>query len=100
MAWSGFVRNALLALGVVAMSAPPVEAVEIVGGAQAPAQISDGWLTQVRNVRHGGGGARHAGAHRPVIVQAAHTGRATAPAASIDRPPTVRRSIVPAIARR
>ena len=59
MAWSGFVRNALLALGIVAMSAPPVEAVEIVGGAQAPAQISDGWLTQVRNVRHGGGGARH-----------------------------------------
>ncbi len=65
MAWSGFVRNALLALGVVAMSAPPVEAVEILGGAQAPAQISDGWLTQVRNVRHGGGGARHGGAHRP-----------------------------------
>ncbi len=33
MAWSGFVRNALLALGIVAMSAPPVEAVEILGGA-------------------------------------------------------------------
>ena len=100
MAWSGFVRNALLCARFGGIGAPPVEAVEIVGGAQAPAQISDGWLTQVRNVRHGGGGARHAERTGRSIVQAAHTGRFIARAACIDHPPTVRRSTVPAIARR
>ena len=64
MGWTGFLRNALLTLALAGFSAPPVEAVEFVGGAQSPAQISDGWLTQVRNVRHGGG-ARHGGTHRP-----------------------------------
>ncbi len=64
MGWLGFVRNALLTLALAGLSAPPVEAVEIVSGAQPLAQISDGWLTQVRIVRHGGG-ARHGGTHRP-----------------------------------
>lgn len=66
MSWTGFARNVLLTLALAGFSAPPVEAVEIVSGAQPGAQIGDGWLTQVRNVRNGGGGTRHGGGHRPV----------------------------------
>ena len=100
MAWSGFLRNALLGLALAGFSAPPVEAVEIVSGAQPPAPLSDGLLTQVRSVRHGGGGARHGGgAHRPAHARR-RARRFIAPAAGIGRPSTVRRSTVPAIARR
>ena len=94
MAWSGFLRNALLGLALAGFSAPPVEAVEIMSGAQPPAPLSDGLLTQVRSVRHGGGGARHGGMHRP--AGGAPAGSSPQRRASAARQP----STVPAIARR
>ena len=57
--WARFTRDALLALGLAVLSAPPVEALEIVGGAQPVASIGDPFLMQVM-ARHGGG--RHGGA--------------------------------------
>jgi len=62
MSWAGFTRDALLALGLAVLSAPPVEALELVGGARPTAAIEDGLLTQVM-VRYGGG--RPGGVHRP-----------------------------------
>ncbi len=68
MSWSGCMRTAAFALAIIGFSAPPVEAVEFIGGAGPASQMSDGLLTQVRAVRHGGGhrgGARPGGGHRP-----------------------------------
>jgi hypothetical protein len=68
MSWSGWMRTVAFALALIGFSAPPVEAVEFIGGAGPAAQMSDGLLTQVRAVRHGGGhrgGARPGGGHRP-----------------------------------
>ena len=98
MAWSRFVRNALLALALAGFGAPPVDAVEIVGGAQVPGQISDGWLTPVRNVRHGGGGGvrRPGGVHRPPGGGHRPVHRPAAASTIAHRPP----STAPAIVRR
>ncbi len=67
MSWFGRLRTAAFALALTGLSAPPVEAIEFVGGAGPAAQMTDGLLAQVRAVRHGGGhrgGARPGGGHR------------------------------------
>jgi len=59
----------MFALALIGFSAPPVEAVEIVSGTPPTGHVTDGLLTQVRAVRHGGGGhrgGRPGGAHRQV----------------------------------
>ena len=84
----GCVRSALFALALAGFSAPPAEAVEFVDGAQLSSQGSDGLLTQVRAVRHGGGGHRgggyRGGAHRPAGVH--RPGGVHRPAGGVHRP--------------
>ncbi len=65
MSWLGSVRNAVFALALFGLGAPPVEAVEFVNGTRPDAQMSDGLLAQARVVRHGGGARRPGGMHRP-----------------------------------
>ena len=85
MRLSGCARNTLFALALIGFGAPPVEAVEIVSGAPPAAQVSDGLMTQVRAVRHGGGSMRHGGTHRPGGMH--RPGGTRRPPGAMHRPP-------------
>jgi hypothetical protein len=60
---SGIVRNALFALALISFSAPPADAIEIVGGSSQAAHLDAGLFTTV--AVHRGGGHRGGGIHRP-----------------------------------
>jgi len=60
MSWKRHFKNALFALALASLTAPPAEAIEIFMGANPAAHVNDDFFTQVRGGR-GGGGMRHHG---------------------------------------
>jgi hypothetical protein len=81
MSWAGCTRTLAFALALIGFTAPPVEAVEFVSGVGAAAPRSEGLLTEVRAVRHGGGahrpvhrpgGNHHPPVHRPPVNRPGH----------------------------
>src|SRR5208282_6748095 len=61
MSWACRFKNTLFALALAGLIAPEANAIEIFTGASPATQMDDGLLTQIRGVRHGGGGGRGGG---------------------------------------